>query len=419
MKTQVLVTFATEDPITPGHDEIILTLCSRLSDRGITGGFHLTGDYVRSLRRRGRNDVIAALKEHEIGYHTNTHASCPFAGTYGETLSWDDAVARYMQSEAKGIEDIVETTGRFPQYIVSEFLKVPQLVEAYRKLGFRYAGLNSGMPDSETSAVCYMGMYAFAGPIFGMERAPFKGRLEAGLSELRQILEKQPPALKIFMHPYKFLYNSNVQAWYGKNNFYRHYDPAAEWEIPAVSRYTPEVTEQLLNEFFALFDLVSQYDTEYVSTVDHLAQYVRPAGMTVSRDKVDVLWAEFKEKKSCLNGFTPSEITAMKCFSLVYPEAREIPVRTVNGPDDTPVCAPDCTAKDAEIFFEYHGRMPNRLPEELFVCALPDAAEKEPEFKLTQWTRDIYPDGFTGHEICRLSTLQSWSFRPAEKVIEV
>ena len=418
MKTQVLVTFATEDAVTPGHDEIILILCSRLSERGIPGGFHVTGDYVRSLRKRGRKDVVSALKEHEIGYHTNTHASYPFAGMYGETLPWDEAVSRYMLTEAKGVEDIVDITGEFPRYIVSEFLKVPQLVEAYRKLGFRYAGLNSGMPNSDTSAVCCMGMYAFAGPLFGMERAPFDGRLAEGLAELRGILEKQPPAVKIFLHPYKLLYNSYIQSWYGENNFYRHYDPNKEWRAPEKSRYTPEVTNLLVDEFFALFDLLSQYDVEFIRTADHLKQYVRPAGMTLAREKVDQLWSEFQVKKTYLQGFTPAEITAMKCFTLVYPEAQEIPVRTVSGPADTLVADQNVSVKDVDVFFEYHGRMPDKIAPELFVCNLPEAAAAEPEYLEKTWTRDIYPENFTGKEICRLSTLQSWSFRPAEKMIQ-
>ena len=415
MKTRVLVTFATEDPITPGHDEVIISLCSGLAERGITGGFHLTGDYVRSLRKRNRKDVISALKEHEIGYHTNTHASYPFAGMYGETLPWDEAVARYMISEARGVEDIVDTFGVFPEYVVSEFLKVPQLLDAYRRLGFRYAGLNSGMPDSDTSVVCHMGMYAFAGPLFGMERAPYPGRLETGLAELKSILEKEPPAVKIFLHPYKLLYNSTVQAWYGKNNFYRHYDPSEAWDIPTVSRYTPEVVEVLTKEFFSLLDVAADYSVEFVSTAGQLEPYVRPAGLTVSRLELEQLWAEFCKRHTYIKGFTPAEITAMKCFSLVYPDARDIPVRTVCGPADTLICDPAVSVQEADIFFEYNGRMPERLPAELFVCDLPEAAVNEPEFQLKEWTRDIYPDGFTGKEICRLSTLQSWSFRQVEQ----
>lgn len=413
MKTRILVTFATEDPITYGHDEILCKLCRGLADRGIPGGFHLTGDFVRSLRSRGRSDVIAVLREHETGYHSNTHASYPFLGDFGERLEWDEAVARYMQTESRGIEDVCDVIGRAPSYIVTEFLKVPQLVEAYRKMGFRYAGLNSGMPGSDTGAVAYMGMYCYGGQIFGMERPPCPGRLEAGLSELRKILESRPPALKIFLHPYKLIYNSNIEAWYGENNFYRHYDPAAYWRQPEKSLYQPETTEQLLNEFFALLDCAVEYDVEFIRTDEHLDGFVRPAGLAVPASEALDLWQEFCVTRDAVKEFTPAEITAMRSFMLAHPEADMIPVRTVCGPVDELKINPAKTAMDAEISFEYSGRMPVELPPELFVAPLP-AAASEPAFCEETWTRDIYPDGFTGKNICRLARLQSWSFRRVE-----
>lgn len=89
-----------------------------------------------------------------------------------------------------------------------------------------------------------------------------------------------------------------------------------------------------------------------------------------------------------------------------------IPVRTVCGPADELKVDPAVTVKDAEIAFEYSGRMPSVLPPELFIVPLPVSAE-EPEFSRKSWTRDIYPDDFTGKNICRLARLQSWSFRKA------
>lgn len=414
MKTRILVTFATEDPVTPGHDEIICKLCRGLAERGIPGGFHMTGDFVRSLRRRGRHEVVSALREHETGYHTNTHASYPFLGEPGENLPWDEAVALYMQSESRGIEDICDIIGRAPGYIVTEFLKVPQLVEAYRKLGFRYAGLNSGMPGSATGAICYMGMYCYAGQIFGMERPPYPGRLEEGLKRLREILEKRPPALKIFLHPYKLLYNSNIQAWYGENNFYSNYNPAGHWRAPEKSLYPPEVSKQLLKEFFALLDCASQFDVEFVRTDEQLEAFVRPSGLTVTAEKALALWQKFCAGHSGVEKFTPAEITAMRSFMLAHPESEMIPVRTVCGPENDLKVDSSMTIQDSETAFEYTGRMPSALPPELFTVPLPVSAA-EPAFSEESWTRDIYPNGFTGKNICRLARLQSWSFRRAEQ----
>ena len=37
----------------------------------------------------------------------------------------------------------------------------------------------------------------------------------------------------------------------------------------------------------------------------------------------------------------------------------------------------------------------------------------EPFFKHETFTREIYPDGFDGRNICKMCRLQSWSWKPA------
>ena len=59
---KIIVSFATEEFVTPEHDDVILRLAAILRRRGITGSFHLTGDYARKLRERRRSDVITALR---------------------------------------------------------------------------------------------------------------------------------------------------------------------------------------------------------------------------------------------------------------------------------------------------------------------------------------------------------------------
>ena len=41
------------------------------------------------------------------------------------------------------------------------------------------------------------------------------------------------------------------------------------------------------------------------------------------------------------------------------------------------------------------------------------AIVQDPFFKQKVFTRPVYPKGFTGEKICRLSRLQTWSWKPA------
>src|SRR5439155_4093380 len=73
-KVYVILWFDTEDYILPASDDAALHVADWLSREGIRATFKVVGEKARTLERRGRADVIAALKRHEIGYHSNYHS---------------------------------------------------------------------------------------------------------------------------------------------------------------------------------------------------------------------------------------------------------------------------------------------------------------------------------------------------------
>src|ERR1700685_1142696 len=76
-RVYVILWFDTEDYILPASDDAALHLADWLPSEGIRGTFKVVGEKARTLERRGRTDVIAALKKHEIGYHSNWHSTQP------------------------------------------------------------------------------------------------------------------------------------------------------------------------------------------------------------------------------------------------------------------------------------------------------------------------------------------------------
>src|SRR5207248_550684 len=65
----VIIWFDTEDYLLPADDDATKRLCEMLTERGIRATFKVVGEKARVLERRGRRDVIAALKRHDIGFH--------------------------------------------------------------------------------------------------------------------------------------------------------------------------------------------------------------------------------------------------------------------------------------------------------------------------------------------------------------
>src|SRR5437879_5927352 len=85
-----------------------------LSGENIRGTFKVVGEKARTLERRGRTDVIAALKNHEIGYHSNWHSVQPTPAMYLSNLGWDEGVAEFDRRERPGLDDVKRIFGRTP-----------------------------------------------------------------------------------------------------------------------------------------------------------------------------------------------------------------------------------------------------------------------------------------------------------------
>ena len=113
-KIYVILWFDTEDYILPASDDSAQHIAEFLSHEGIRATFKVVGEKARTLERRGRTDVIAALNRHEIGYHSNFHSTQPSPAMYCSNLGWDEGVAEFERRERPGYEDVKRIFGVTP-----------------------------------------------------------------------------------------------------------------------------------------------------------------------------------------------------------------------------------------------------------------------------------------------------------------
>jgi hypothetical protein len=114
MAVDVIFSFDSEDYETPAADEGERWWAEALRRHGFTGCFCLVGELARALEARGRRDVLAALAQHEIAYHSDLHSAHPVHAEYLETMDWDEGVAAVLAREARGIADVRRLTGQQP-----------------------------------------------------------------------------------------------------------------------------------------------------------------------------------------------------------------------------------------------------------------------------------------------------------------
>src|SRR5205823_14766686 len=73
-RVYVVLWFDTEDYILPQSDDAALRVAQILTQEGVRATFKIVGEKARTLEKRGRQDVIAALSRHDIGFHSNLHS---------------------------------------------------------------------------------------------------------------------------------------------------------------------------------------------------------------------------------------------------------------------------------------------------------------------------------------------------------
>lgn len=110
-RVYVILWFDTEDYLLPADDDATLRLTQMLSERGVRATFKIVGEKARVLEKRGRKDVIAGLKKHDIGYHSDFHSVHPTPSEYLAGCGLIEGIAEFTRRERKGAADVRRILG--------------------------------------------------------------------------------------------------------------------------------------------------------------------------------------------------------------------------------------------------------------------------------------------------------------------
>jgi hypothetical protein len=215
------------------------------------------------LENRGRRDVIAALKKHDIGYHSNLHSVHPTVSEYLAQCAFLDGVAEFVRREGGGAADVrrilgVDTLSCYgqpgaswaPQAIAAlpELRIAPRAVPCYVDEG-SHIGLN-GKPFWYVGAINVFNMM----PNFTRMELHSPAAVEPGKREFTAIAgrlrsEEGGGLVSILYHPCEWVHQN---FWDGEN-FKRGANPPREqWKPPA--QLTAKETDQAFERFGAYLD---------------------------------------------------------------------------------------------------------------------------------------------------------------------
>jgi hypothetical protein len=110
----IYVCFDVEDLVHPDSDDIVRDVAEMLADDGIVASMCVVGEKARLWERRGRTDVIAAVRQHDVGLHTDHHSVHPNVAEYLAGKGWIDGVAEAVRQEGRGARDLARIFGTYP-----------------------------------------------------------------------------------------------------------------------------------------------------------------------------------------------------------------------------------------------------------------------------------------------------------------
>jgi hypothetical protein len=463
----VVIWFDTEDYILPPSDDAAKKLAEFLTAEGVHATFKVVGEKARTLERRGRKDVIDALRQHDIGYHSNTHSQHPTPAEYESVLDWESGVEEFTRRERPGFEDVHKIFGKTPCcYGQPGSSWAPQSFGALHNWGVglyldeaSHVGLN-GKP------FWYGGLLNIFNTVEGQELRPNDNwdNLERSKANFREFYarmssERHGGLISLYFHPCEFIHQ-----WFWDMNFAHGANPPREqWKEPP--QKSPAQQEQTFGYFEDLVrymktfpnvrfitgsqaidlypDLAKQREFSS-SDLAEIAKAVRPkvsfqerGDYALAPSEIFELLTSYVARKSVQQ----NDVTTLRLSQTPYGPSS--PSRPLEKPVQVSRMQFLSAVRDVDGFLDDHHQIPDAVwlgstpvPPEDYLVALADISSRllgardlpatvtivpaqlattayiaSDSVKLWDWP--IFPEGFHSERLMELARLQAWTLKPA------
>jgi hypothetical protein len=344
--------FDVEDLIAPESDDAALWLAEILNEYGLTGSFMCVGENVRLWERRGRRDVIEALKKHHLAFHSTWHSVHPTTTEHCLDKDFAAGMEALWEWDRQGWQDSERILGRpLIGWARTGSSWAPSVQGLMGRMGRAYAYSVVRLPGHN---VCwYAGCLGFFGEGVGGFDETFveDARFERQLAETqRQVTayasgeRRGAEWLCFFMcHPTRVI---STMFW-DAVNFSKGANPPPEQWKPA-PQHNPALIPTMQQNYRRLCDYLRQEDRfeivgwgELIRRYDGQKPFATQAELEeIARriaDARQVLFTDF---------FTAGEILLMLCQAASAPQVR-YPRPAVYGPLTMPP-ASSATEFDAQ-----------------------------------------------------------------------
>ena len=348
-KTYVTICFDVEDYITPaseGIDDIPKWLAETMTEVGVRGNFFVIGEKARSLEKRGRQDVIAAMAKHDIGSHTNYGSIHPTVTEILEKASWEEGIARMLENESAGIAELERIFGKR----VTPFARHggsygPQLVAALAKMGKGYVYSPIRLQGHNATWFCntlnFYGEYGYFDDRYYRDDL-FEARFDTLKAEFSRDIQGVDVLNFFGCHPCKV---RTIQFW--DFNYYKGANPdSSGWKTPELR--PAESMKTARKNFRRLMEYLKSRDDIEIVTFSELMRRFAFQKENLSQSELAALAGRILNEKRIIidDYFSAAEIfTALADALSSYAKDGAVPKQVTRsspfGPLEMPIVEPE------------------------------------------------------------------------------
>ena len=437
----VVLWFDTEDYIELTADDAALRIAKDLTAEDVRATFKVVGEKARVLEKRGRRDVIAALSQHDIGYHSNWHSVHPAPAEYLLRLGYLEGAEEFERREGPGLADVKRIFGKQPScYGQPGSSWGPQSNLALRKLGVPVY-LDEGEQVGVNEQPFWYGGLLY---VFRMGKNQFRAQLNAGTEDTAaykrfdetaaRLASEGGGVISIYYHPTEFV---TTEFWDAVNFAHGANPDRDAWKKPRLrTAADSERCYGVLRRFVQ--HMKARPGVRFVTAKDLPGLYANPVPKSVDRRAVaahlgrHIVFGE-------IQGQMLSAADMLLTLLRVTPQAVDgpsAPGATTYAKTAIPAAAFQRTVSDTADFVQRFHRLPNQafvgsdtLSLADFAATLAGRMEGDAEIRVVHGNIEfdrffssdgrksfnwvIHPEEFNGAPLLELGRLQGWTLKPA------
>ncbi len=283
--------FDTEDYILPEADDAAKRIAEIFTERNVKATFKIVGEKAKLLEERGRNDVILAMAQHDIAYHTTNHSIHPTPSEYSRDLGWHEGVQEFIAREGIGLDMLKDVFNVGAScYGQPGGSWTPQSYAALREWNIPlYLDVTSHV-NLDNRPFWYGGVLNVLelGNCVVRTNGWDEEAVKQACSDFDQAVERLQKEgggiISVFYHPCEFVHKA---FWDGVNFSRGKNTPRPEWKLPP--KQSPEEQEQAYGALTVLLDYVIKQPNVTVVTAREVASLYPDLAYTRPFNRSDVL----------------------------------------------------------------------------------------------------------------------------------